>query len=166
MKRDYKTALDIVKDVVSDTGRLYVDEFVNSDTESIRRAWEAFNIEFLKSKSDLLPLAYQIELYFCHAVYRRIRISPMTCLYYLMFLCYHELKQYDNRNQVLRELENVASALKNGNIIIRQHAYNIAGHCLLVAGEKCRARDMFLSSHQYLTNMCSSLNKYIPPCGI
>ena len=181
MKRDYKKAFSIVNDAVSlippfalyepaqcrlessNAGMLYVEEFVNSDTESIHRARKAwmFNIEFIKSKSDVFPLAIQIELYFCHAIYRRVRISPLTCLYYLMFLCYHELKQYSNRNQVLRELEDVANDdLKNGNIINRHHAYNIAGHCLLIAGRKRRAREMFLSSHQYLTNKCSSLDKY------
>ena len=134
-KRDYTTALRILKDGVSgippfalfepslyrsqisDAEMLYMEEFVNSDTETIQRAREAwmFNIEFLKSKSDILPLAVQIELYFCQAIYRRVRISPLTCLFYLMFLCYHELEQNDNRNQVLHELENVAKDyLKNG----------------------------------------------------
>ena len=181
MKRDYKTALCIVEELEScippfalyephlypcgpsETEMLYAEEFVNSDTESIQRARKAwmFNIEFLKSKSDVLPLAIQIELYFCHEIHRRVRISPFTCLYYLMFLCYHELKQYRNRNQVLHELENVAhDYLKNGNIINRQHAYNIAGHCLLIAGKKRRAREMFEYSHRYLTNKCSSLERY------
>ena len=181
MKRKYKTALCIVEELessipsfalyepslypcgTSDAEMLYAEEFVNSDTESIQRARKAwmFNIEFLKSKGDVLPLAIQIELYFCHEIHRRVRISPFSCMYYLMFLCYHELKQYRNRNQVLRELENVARDYsKTGNIINRHHAYNIAGHCLLIAEKKRRAREMFEISHRYLTNKCSSLGRY------
>ena len=180
-KRDYKTALSIVEELescirlfalyepsiypceTSEAELLYVEEFVNSGTEFIQRARKAwlFNIEFLKSKSDVLPLAIQIELYFCHAVYRRVRISPFTCLYYLMFLCYHEMKQYRNRNQALHELENVANDYyKQGNLINRHHAYNIAGHCLLIAGKTRRARKMFKYSHQFMTDMCSCLKEY------
>ena len=142
---------------------LYVEEFENSDFETRQRAQKAwmFNMEFTKSNSDSLPLAIQIELYFCHVVYRCVRISPFICLYYLLFLCYHKLQQYEDRDRALRQLERVANDdLKNGLLINKHHAYNIAGHCLLVAEEKDRARDMFRLSHWYLTIKCPSLGQY------
>ena len=107
MKRDYKTALGVFDDLKScippfalcephvhisenpEVEILYAEEFANTHHDTVERARKAwkFNIEFIKSKSDALPLAIQIELYFSHVVFRRIRISPVICLYYLMFLC-------------------------------------------------------------------------------
>ena len=183
MKRDYTTALSILKELedriplcalyesqghlsdasASDAEKLYAEEFVNSDYDTQQRAMKSwmFTLEFIKSKSDALPLAIQIELYFSHVVYRRVRISPFTCLYYLMFLCHHELKQYVERNRVLHELESVAcDTLKCGRLINRHHAFNIAGHCFLIAGQKDLAYEMFVASQYYLIRKCSSLVQY------
>ena len=175
---DYKGALRIVKQTLSTiplfvlydppagtygTEIQYVEECENSDLETKERARKAwmFDLEFTKSESDSLPLAIQIELYFSHVVYRCVRISPFICLYYLLFLCYHQLRRYGDRDRALRKLEEtVNDDLKNGLTLEKHHAYNIAGHCLLIAGKKDRACDMFNRSHQYLTDVCGSLNQY------
>ena len=175
---NYKGALCILKQVLSnippfvvykplaettESESQYVEEFEKSGLETMQRAKRAwmFDMEFTKSESDALPLAIQIELYFSHAVYRCVRISPFICLYYLLFLCYHQLRRYRDRDRALRQLEEtVNDHLKNGLRLERHHVYNIAGHCLLIAGKKNRARDMFNISHQFLTYMCESLNQY------
>ena len=181
IKRDYKTALRVLEELKScippfdlyeprlythenyDADQLNVVKFVISAHDTIRRSREAwmFNKEFIKRKSDALPLAIQIEVYFSHVVFRRVRISPFTCLYYMLFLCYHELKQYCQRDRVFVELENIATDdLKNGHIMNRHHAFNITGHCLLIAKQKDRALKMFKNSHDDLTRKCPTVVQY------
>ena len=107
--------------------------------------------------TESLPLALQIEFYFCDALLlRTIHLPPFTCLYYLAFLCHHELCQYANREQALCQLVNVAnSAEKCGDGKSMYHTFNITGHCLLVAGKRDQARDMF--------NRSDFLTQYNPP---
>ena len=175
---NYKGALRIVKQILSNIPPFvlyeqlaetteaklqYVEEFENSDLETMQRAKKAwmFTLEFTKSESDALPLAIQIELYFCNIVYRRVRISPFVCLYYLLFLCFHQLQRYIDRDRTLCQLITVANdQLKNGETFEKHHALNIAGHCLLIAGKKNRARDTFNRSHLYLTRTCESVRQY------
>ena len=156
---------------------MYMDRFLNSSCTTIQRAREAWLTDIVidKCMSDILPLAIQIELYFCRAdglnfLYDKLIVSPFVCAYYLKFLCYHELGQYDNRDRELRQLIDVVYKEQCGER--RDFSYNIAGHCLLVAGETDRARAMFNSSlmfrmiyvqplegndnsaNWYLTNFC------------
>ena len=116
LKTDYNTALFIVNKLLSsippyalyysshgvvssdETKVLYEDLFLNSDLESSKiekRAW-IFDVALCKDDIHVMPAAIQMEL--IH--YRpdiNLNISPFTLAYYLQFLCYHGLQQYDNR---------------------------------------------------------------------
>ena len=189
-KSDYVSALSIInhalssfptydmynsesESINSERKRLYVDTFQNSPCTTMQRARTAWLIDlmFTKKMSDILPLAIQIELYFCGdgsdslRVYRAVKLSPYTCTYYLMFQCYHELGQYDNRNHALRRLIQVTNNEEQCGIR-QHHSYNIAGHCLLVTGQTDRARDMFNRSRQVrygipLLDECNPASWYI-----
>ena len=76
---------------------------------------------------------------------RGVHVSPLVFAYYLMFLCHHELHQYDDRDRALRLLVDTVWTIQNSvdvdvNTTTR---INIAGHCLLLAGRTDRAREMF-----------------------
>ena len=181
-KKDYASTLRIVNQVLSsippyalalaccksdhntqnltEAEHLYVDKFMHSECSTIERAREAWLCELIvhKSQTKAMPLAIQIELYFSDDVANLLCLSPFTCLYYLMFLCYHELHQYDNRDRALRQLVDIANNERWGHL--HRHSYNIAGHCLLVAGEKDRARDMFLRSYGFTLCQIPSFVKF------
>ena len=98
---------------------------------------------------DILPLAIYIELYFCDSILYDlfyVRVSPIVMLHYLAFQCYHELGQYDHRDNALYHLLDAVKADDFFNSLPHYHSLNIGGHCLLIAGDKDRARDMFTSS--------------------
>ena len=65
-----------------------------------------------------------------------------------MFLCYHRLGQYESRDRVLRQLLDTVNDLGRCGVR-RHHSYNIAGHCMLMAGYVEMARDMFLKSVRF-----------------
>ena len=189
-QRDYDSALSIINHALSsfppyamynseteiinsERKRLYIDTFQNSSCTTMQRAMKAWLIDlmFTKKMSDILPLAIQIELYFCGdgsdslRVDRAVKLSPYTCTYYLMFQCYHELGQYDNRNHALCRLIQVTNNEEQCGIR-QHHCYNIAGHCLLVAGQTDRARDMFNRSRRIryeipLLDECNPASWYI-----
>ena len=137
----------------TETEHLYTNYFLHSEfstMQRVRKAWLC-DLTVYKAETEIMPLAIQIELYFCDANVNHITLSPLICLYYLMFLCYHELCLYDKRDCTLRQLVDIAnSAEKYGGF--PYHSLNIAGHCLLVVGEIDGARDMFLKSYQYGLN--------------
>ena len=115
---------------------MYVERFLNSSCTAIQRAREAWLTDLVidNCMSDILPLAIQIELYFCRAdclnfIYDKLIISPFVCAYYLKFLCYHELGQYDNRDRELRQLIDVVYTERCGER--QDFSYNIAGHFCL-----------------------------------
>ena len=76
-----------------------------------------------------------------------VTIQPLVIAYYLAFQCYHELGQYDHRDNALRQLVDLVNDDAE-NVISHEHSLNIAGHCLLIAGDIARARDMFIRSKQ------------------
>ena len=183
---DYNATLNIVNRLLSiippcalylpisgETISMYANKFLNSTSTQMQRARDAWlmDIAFDKCMSDILPLAIQIELYFCRVdglryTYDRVKLSPYVCSYYLRFLCYHELGQYENRDHALHQLiEVVNNRLQCGSR--RDFSYNIAGYCLLVTGQIDRARDMFNRSllfrmtHAPLRENYSSANWYI-----
>ena len=170
-KRDYTSTLRIVNQVLSsippyalydsdpddqnltEAEHLYVDKFLHSESNVMERAREAWLCDLFVSKSQtkVMPLGIQIELYFCALGYPLL-LSPFACLYYLQFLCYHKLHQYENRDRALRQLVVVANNDKQKEEF-RHHSYNIAGHCLLIAGEIDQAREMFLHSYEYTLSL-------------
>ena len=189
-KCDYVSALSIINHVISsiptyamnnseteifnsERKRLYVDTFQNSSctiTQRARKAW-LIDLMFTKKMSEILPLAIQIELYFCTngsnrvSAYRAVKLSPYTCSYYLMFQCYHELGQYGNRDHALCQLIDIVNNRERCGQW-RHHSYNIAGHCLLITGQIDRARDMFNRSRRVtyekpLPNECNAASWYI-----
>ena len=181
MAGDYSSTLDIINQVLSsippfamhrnvsnESEELYMDVFGGSDMTIIQRARKAwmFPMIFHKNTSHPLPLAIQIELHFSLL---DIGLEPLTCAYYLQFLCYFDLHRYDSRDRALEQLVDVAKhAPKYGNY----SDLNIAGHCLLLAGKRVEARDLFhisyivkrssplipqpqISAQWYIQNCCS-----------
>ena len=160
-RRKFFSALDIINQMLSGitpfamylkrfigTGaeQLYADIFLDSDDRVIERARIAwmFDLDFTKYMTDVVPLAFQIEVYFSDFASVNARLSPFTCVYYLQFLCYHRMHQYDNRDHALQQLIEVAN---NNEQCGRQwHSLNIAGHCLLLAGRRIQAQDIFYRS--------------------
>ena len=140
---------------------LYVDMFLNSNKTVLQRIRESWllDMQFMKDFTDIVPLAIQIELYFCDPSCG-VQVSPFICTYYLQFMCFHQMQQYDKRDRVLKELIEVAT-----NIHVLQCgqrpfiSLNIAGHCLLIAGRRNQARDMFDMSYE-LTQMVPPYHKY------
>ena len=104
-----------------------------------------------------MPIGIQIELYFCDPKLGVI-VSPFTLSYYLLFICHHELRQFDDRDRALRHLVDVANnSEQNGEN--KHHSYNMAGHCLLIAGEIGQARYMFNMSRHF-TKAKPPLDRY------
>ena len=129
----------------TDAKQLYVDKFLNSDVTVIQKARKAWmlDLEFMKIKTDMVPLAIQIELNF--SLTESFALSPFTCAYYLQFLCYHRMHQYDNRDRALQQLIEVVN---NREQCGRQWiSLNIAGHCLLLAGRTAQAQHAFYRSY-------------------
>ena len=168
-RRDYSSVLNITNQILSsippfviyesitfsqmnndsEAERLYVDMFLDYDTTVIQRARKAwmFDLCLTKDMADVVPLAIQIELYFSDPTLF-VRISPLTCTYYLQFLCYHRMCQYDSRNRALQQLIELLTT--NERITVEtNHSINIAGHCLLLVGERARAWKVFNQSYQH-----------------
>ena len=129
----------------NDAKLLYVDMFLDSDDTVIGRARTAwmFNLHVTKDKTDVVPLAIQIEIYFRGDL--DVFLSPFTCAYYLQFLCYHRMQQYDNRHRALQQLIEVANNTEQCGA--PWHSLNIAGHCLLLAGRRVHEHAMFYRSY-------------------
>ena len=151
----YFSALDKFYDTNNEYIGMYTDvskNLGNTTKERARKAW-LFDLHCREDKIPILPRAIQIEVY-CNIgnnMNVAVKISPFVCSYYLMFLCYHELGQYENRNQTLHQLVfAVNSDVHCGSF--RHYSYNIAGHCLLMVGEAALARDMFIKSFKFTRN--------------
>ena len=182
-KEEYASCLKIVNEVLSiippfamymsgnvnvssqEAKCLYTDMYFDSEdsaTQKARTAW-LFNMTFsrdgMRYYKDILPLAIQIEIRFAD---HSVDISPFTVSYYLMFLCYHELCQYENRDCALDQLVNIVkdrSPYRREHNASKRHSLNITGHCLLMAGETHRARDVFLWSY-FFTKTYPPYDKY------
>ena len=174
---DYAGSLQNVNDVLSsippyvvyysglsiksgdDSKQLYVHRYCGRNTDILCKAKEAwlFDMTITHSEYSFVPRAIQIELDHCDPSVG-VDISPFTYAYYLMFLCYHGLGQYDDRDRALRQLVDIANDKERCGVL-RHHSYNIAGHCMLMAGYVEMARDMFLESAQ-LTQQDPVLDKY------
>ena len=169
MRTDYAASLSTVHDVLSsippfalytsgnllqsssESKSLYEHVKLQSDADVIERAKTSWLQDLHFHKNMLyniqLPLAIDIELSFCD---KRVGVdvSPFIFAYYLMFLCHHELRQYDDRDRALRRLvDNVTNPQQHGYIYY--HAPNIAAHCLLLVGQKDRARRFFIASYKF-----------------
>ena len=188
---EYNVALSVINEVLSSippfalcelgnenckTNYLYVDKFLDSSDTTVQRAGKAWlsDMVFTKNMTEILPLGIQIEQYFCDSASMNVRLSPYVCAYYLMFLCYHELRQFNNRYSALRQLiDGLDQELEETDSQANFAGHNIAGHCLLIAGDINKAREMFMISRMpflminplfkklnsspawYLSNFCS-----------
>ena len=132
-----------------DSKQLYIDRYCGRNMDVLRRAKEAWLFDMNISHREYLfvPRAIQIELDLCDRSVGIVFISPFTYAYYLMFLCYHGLGQADNRDRALRQLVDTVND-RERCCVFTHHSYNIAGHCLLMAGNVEMARDMFQKSAQ------------------
>ena len=174
--RDYDGSLQNVNDVLSsippyalyysggiksceDSKQLYVDRYCGRNTDIVCRANEAwlFDMNIIPSEHSFVPRAIQIELDHCDPSVG-VDISPFIYAYCLMFLCYHGLGQYDNRDRALRQLVDTVSDEERCGVFT-DYSYNIAGHCLLMVGDVDLARDMFLRSAQF-TQLSRASDKY------
>ena len=142
-----------------DSKQLYVDRYCGRNVDILCRAKEAWllDMQFSPGEYPFVPRAIQIELDYCDP-HLGVRISPFTYAYYLMFLCYHALCQYDNKDRALRLLVDTANDRERRGVRIH-HSYNIAGHCLLIAGNLDMARYMFLKSARF-TRPSNARDKY------
>ena len=145
-----------------DSKQLYVDRYCGRNTDVLYRAKDAwlFDMIIIQSEYSFVPRAIQVELDHCDPSVG-VDISPFIYAYYLMFLCYHGLGQYDDRYRALRQLmDTVNDDVRCG--AFRYHSYNIAGHCLLMVGYVEMARDMFLKSARFThqPNISCVLDKY------
>ena len=168
IRSDYQLSLDVLNTMLSsmppfalycsssykllvsnETTNWYVNIFSRDDKNEGTRARQSwmFDIRLMSADLDRVLVAIQIELAHCDKDFG-VRLSPFVCAYYLMFLNYHALHQYENRDRALRQLiEAVNNPEQCGHL--RYHSYNIAGHCLLYMGLYEQARDMFMRSFQF-----------------
>ena len=121
------------------TKRKYVDMYSESNVNMLERGKTAWlmDLHFPRSFTRPLPLAILVEVLHCD-MKMGVYVSPLTCAYHLIFLCYHELRQYDKRDLALRMLvEEVESdILRDIPCRTAYPALNITGHCLYLAGQK------------------------------
>ena len=139
---------------------MYIDMFLNSNVateEKLRTSW-LFDLHLSKKNNDIMPFAIQIELYFSECIHG-VQISPFTFSYYLKFMCFHGLSQHEDRKRALRQLIDVVNNPQQSGIV-RHHSYNVAGYCLLMAGQTNQARDMFNKSYQFTAQHLKQLAKY------
>ena len=178
MRTDYATCLCTVNDVLSQIPP-YVLYMSHRSLQSSRESTSLYEQVYLKSEADFierlrtswlrdlrfhkhmlhninLPSAVRVELSFCDD-YRGVNVSPFVFPYYLMFLCHHELHQYDDRDRALRLLLDTVDNPEHRDALY--HSLNIAGHCLLLAGQMDRAREMFIVSYR-ATQMNHPYHKY------
>ena len=176
MKGDYTACLRTVNNVSSrippyalymsagkvlssnESKSLYRHVYQVSETDIMDRARTSWltDLHFTKKLLENVPLAIYVELSFCDP-YIGVFISPFTFAYYLMFLCYHELRQYGDRECTLRLLLDVVNNPEQHGR--PYHSLNIAGHCLLLAGQRDRARELFIISFE-LTQRYPPFDKY------
>ena len=168
MRKDYAACLRTINDVLSqippyaqymsdglllssrESASLYEDIYLKSDAEVIKRLRTSWlldlNFSMHMSYSIYLPAAVRVELSVCDEVVG-VFVSPFVFAYYLMFLCHHELHQYDDRDRALRLLvDTVNNPEQRGALYY--HSLNIAGYCLFLAEQRDRAHEMFLRSYQ------------------
>ena len=142
-----------------DSKQLYIDRYCGRNTDILCKAEEAwlFDMHITQSEYSFVPRAIQIEFDHCDPR-TGVNISPFTYANYLMFLCYHGLGQYDNRDRALRQLVDTVNDRERRCVCI-EHSYNITGHCMLMAGNVDMARIMFLISARF-THQVPVLDKY------
>ena len=144
-----------------ESASLYQHVYLQSDADVMERLTTSWLQDLWFYKHMLhninFPSAVRIELSVCDEDIG-VRVSPFVFAYYLMFLCHHELHQYDDRDRALRLLvDTVNNPEQCGGLA--HCSINIAGHCLLLAGQRDRARVMFLQSYQ-LTQTRPPHHKY------
>ena len=178
MRTDYAACLRTVNDVLSriqpfalymsqghllssrESTSLYEHVYLQSDADVVERIKTSWLQDLWFYKDMLykinLPSAVRIELSVCDEILG-VCVSPFVFAYYLMFLCHHELHQFDDRDRTLRLLfDTVYNREQCGPF---HHPLNIAGHCLLLAGRRDRARQIFIKSFQE-TQKHPPFNKY------
>ena len=162
MRTDYAACLTTVNDVLSrippfalytsdgtilssrESTSLYEHVYLQSDAdvvERLRTAWLT-DLRFYKQNINL-PSAVREELSYDEGL--GVFVSPFVFAYYLMFMCHHELHQFEDRDRALRLL---VDSLYNPEQCGSYNSINIAGYCLLLAGRRDRAREMFVTSYQ------------------
>ena len=179
MKSDYSLVLSITNEILSsippfaifhsvinqldnENKQLYVDVFLDSDMTVMQRARKAWmnELTLTKDMTYIVPFALQIELYFSDPL-AFISLSPFTCTYYLQFLCYHRMGQYDRRNCALQQLVDICNFDNLQHIGLEPyHTINITGHCLLLAGDRALAWEMFNKSYQITFHLSLAHHKY------
>ena len=176
-KADYKACLETLNDVLSsippfavymsvdkirssnESKSLYRQVYNESDSDILERTRTSWlmDLHFTKNAFDNVPLAIHIELSICDPA-QGVLLSPFTFAYYLMFLCYHELFQTRERDRTLSLLVDTLNNIEHCGAAC-YHSFNITGHCMLLAGERDRALEMFLMSYE-ITEGIPPFDKY------
>ena len=101
------------------SNRMYEDIYSRRGLDTLSRAKEAWLLDIwvTKAKYPYLPQAIQIELYYTDPNVV-VFFSPFTYAYYLLFLCCHELGQYDNRDHALRQLLDTLKDEKRRSVLL------------------------------------------------
>ena len=143
--------------IYSDYSDAYRDMRIMDNVSRAKKAW-LFDMEMSQEDFPFVPRAIQIELLHCDPVVG-VSISPFVYAYHLMFLCYHGLGQYDNRDRALSQLVDIANDPERCGLL-KKHSYNITGHCLLIAGQTETARGLFLSSAHYTHQLHAVIDQH------
>ena len=122
---------------------VYAEIFFDSEldiSQIARRAW-LFDFSIFGNAIAIMPISMQLD--------KEITFSPFIFAYYLQFLCYYGLRQFDNRDRALRQLVEVAENPEQcGCDCIKFPEYKLVGHCFLHAGQTVRAKEMFIKAYQ------------------
>ena len=127
--KDFRSALSILNEVLSRippfwlfpslgdarnkstaTKALYTNTFSDMQTlvtERARSAW-LLNLYITKHEIKSMPPGIQIELSHCDP-YLGVILSPYTCAFYMTFLCHHELQEFEQRDNALRQLIDITN---------------------------------------------------------
>ena len=141
--------------------QIYIDKYFQN-TDLLNRAKEAWllNMHITHRQYSFVPRAIQIELDYCDTAVG-VKVSPFIYAYYVMFLCYHELGQYYNRDCVAFYELALTLTDKERHGAYMHHSLNIVGHCMLMAGYEETARDLFLESAKFTRSLhLTAFDKY------
>ena len=142
---------------------LYKDTLLTRESNSLNRAKQAWLFDIFIDQRDynFMPSAINIELFYLDK-FGYLTVSPYTFAYYLMFLCYHELGQYENRDYALSQLAGTVFEHPSGERCSDEMHYscNIVGHCCLVAGQVDKARKCFEFSIYFSRFLGDMYDKY------
>ena len=136
---------------------LLLDDLCRGYANREKEAW-LFDLNIVGDDLACMPFAIQAEIVNSDPKIG-IFISPFTYSYYLMFLCYHELGQFENRDRALCKLLDTINDHRRCSVM-RHISYNIAGNCFLMVENSEMARELFVKSVQFTQQISPFVDLY------